>query len=206
MLLAPLGKRESQRQQTRDRLRACALARFAEYGFGKASVADIAADAGVTERTFYRHFSSKEAVLFADHESRLEWLRAALELRPEREPILDSVRIAVDSYPDDREVLRQVAKLRDGLLRPEVLAAQLHRVQAAFATEIHAHILRRLDGRSDAELMAAVMSRAIAGALMGALDTWGRAGGEDPAELGELTIRALGLLRDLPEEFVGPGS
>ncbi|MBW2384799.1 MAG: TetR family transcriptional regulator [Deltaproteobacteria bacterium] len=203
MLSPSRRKSDSRRQRTRDRLRACALERFAEFGFNKATVADIAADAGVTERTFYRHFAAKEAVLFADHESRLEWLGAALELRPESEPILDSIGVAVESFPDDREVLRQVAKLRDGLLRPDVLAAQLQRVQGAFATEIRRHLLRRLAGRSDAELVAAVMSRAIAGALMGALDVWGRAGGEDPTELGELTIRALELLRKPLSEFVG---
>jgi hypothetical protein len=47
------------------------------------------------------------------------------------------------------------------------------------------------------------MSRAIAGALMGALDVWGRAGGEDPTELGELTVRALELLRRPLSEFIG---
>ncbi len=76
-------------------------------------------------------------------------------------------------------------------------------MQGAFATEIRSHLLRRLAGRSDAELVAAVMSRAIAGALMGALDVWGRAGGEDPTELGELTVRALELLRKPLSEFVG---
>ena len=179
------------------------MARFSQFGFDKSTVSDIAEDAGVTERTFYRHFESKESVLFADHESRLRWLGAALELRPSTEAVLDSIRVAVESFPDDREVLRQVAKLRDGLLRPEVLADQLHRVQGAFATEIHAHLLRRLPAGDDRPLVAAVMSRAIAGALMGALDEWSRTARDDPAALGDITRRALGLLRELPAEFSG---
>ena len=202
MTAPPPGKRQPRHQQTHDRLRACALERFARDGFDKTNVADIAADAGVTERTFYRHFPSKESVLFADHESRLRWLGAALEVRPDKEPILDSILVAVESFPDDREVLRQVARLRDGLLRPEVLADQLLRVEGAFAREIHAHLLTRLSDSDDRALTAAVMSRAIAGALMGALDVWTQTAGDDPTALGDLTKRALDQLRTPPPGFV----
>ena len=42
------------------------MKRFVADGVQQTSVADIAADVGVTERTFYRHFPSKHAVIFAD--------------------------------------------------------------------------------------------------------------------------------------------
>nr|WP_243706773.1 TetR/AcrR family transcriptional regulator [Mycobacterium marinum] len=38
-------------------------------------------EAGVTERTFFRHFPTKEAVLFQDYENQLEWLARALAQR-----------------------------------------------------------------------------------------------------------------------------
>ena len=79
-------------------------------------------------------------------------------------------------------------------------------MRGAFAAEIHGHIERRLAGRSDADLVAAVMRRAIADALMGALDVCGSAGGDDPAELGVLTVEALELLREPLSEFVGDGA
>ncbi len=66
-------------------MRKAALDRFRESGFDATNVADIARDAGVTERTFYGHFPSKEAVLFQDHEDRMEWFAAALA-RPPRPP------------------------------------------------------------------------------------------------------------------------
>ena len=84
----PPGKRETQRLRTRAALRSNALKRFGEFGFDETSVADIARDAGVTERTFYRHYASKEEVLFQDFESRVERFRAALDVRPDDEPIL----------------------------------------------------------------------------------------------------------------------
>jgi AcrR family transcriptional regulator len=196
-------RRAGQRERTRETLRRCALARFASDGFAEASVARIAADAGVTERTFYRHFPSKQAVLFADFASRLEWFRAALAVRPEAEPLLDSVRVAVESYPDDREVVRQVARLRASLLPDEAIADQLRRVQAGFAAEIERHARRRLGDDPEARLRAAVLGEAIAGALLAALRVFGERGGRDTERLRALTASALELLRQPPARVTG---
>lgn len=50
----------------RARLLDAALDLFATQGYEQTSVADIAAAAGVTERTFFRHFTDKREVLFSD--------------------------------------------------------------------------------------------------------------------------------------------
>lgn len=55
----------------RGRLAVAALELFADPGFDQTTVADIAARAGVTERTFFRHFGDKREVLF-DRSERLE--------------------------------------------------------------------------------------------------------------------------------------
>lgn len=55
---------------TKERLREAALVRFGANGFDETSVEEIARDAGVTERTFFRHFPDKEEVLF-DEDDRL---------------------------------------------------------------------------------------------------------------------------------------
>src|SRR5580704_9384505 len=46
------------------RLQEAALALFAERGYENTTVAEIAARAGVTERTFFRHYADKREVLF----------------------------------------------------------------------------------------------------------------------------------------------
>ena len=48
----------------RDRLQRAALALFSEHGFDRTTAAGISAAAGVTERTFFRHFADKREVLF----------------------------------------------------------------------------------------------------------------------------------------------
>src|SRR5690242_4601605 len=51
-----------------DRLQRAAMELFAEDGFEATTVAGIAGRAGVTERTFFRHFADKREVLFAGGE------------------------------------------------------------------------------------------------------------------------------------------
>lgn len=217
---APQGKRAAQRAQTKQRLQQAALELFRQDGFAATSVADIAEVAGVTERTFFRYFPSKEAVLFQDYESRLEWFRAALAVRPDDESIVDSVMVATASFPDDREILHQVAALRQGVLRPEAIEDHLRLVQGAFARELEAairtkreHLRGRADGAqgpdgahgADAEsdqrieLVAVVLGNAIAGALLGVLDVWSRRGGGSPEDMTALSEEAFEVLRAFPD-------
>ena len=55
--------RDAQRQQTRQRVYAAALAEFKRTGMAAADVGDIAAAAGVARGTFYFHYPTKEHVL-----------------------------------------------------------------------------------------------------------------------------------------------
>jgi AcrR family transcriptional regulator len=192
------GRKDAQRERTRDELRRCALARFAKEGFDRANVADICADAGVTERTFFRHFPTKESVLFEDYASRLGWFRAALAVRPRGEPLLASVHVAIESFPDDREVVRQVALARTGLLSGRVIESQLRRIQGDFARAIAEHAEARLPRGKSRALRAAVVGEAVAGALVSALRLWGESGAADTDDLRRRTAEALALLADLP--------
>ena len=63
-----------------------ALALFAERGYAGTTAAEIADRAGVTERTFFRHFSDKREVLFAGEDEMLDYLTAAVA-EAEREPV-----------------------------------------------------------------------------------------------------------------------
>jgi AcrR family transcriptional regulator len=54
------------RPDARERLQEAALELFAERGFAETTVPEITARAGLTTRTFFRHFADKREVLFAD--------------------------------------------------------------------------------------------------------------------------------------------
>src|ERR1700754_3992610 len=82
-MTAPTNRHELRRRSTHEALRQAALKSFARKGFANVTVTDLAREAGVTERTFFRHFPTKEAVLFQDYEKQLECLDRALGQRPD---------------------------------------------------------------------------------------------------------------------------
>ena len=97
----PTNLHQLRRRSTHEALRRVALAQFASRGFANVTVTQLAAEAGVTERTFFRHFPSKEAVLFQDYETQLEWLAEALAQRPTSESLFDAVLASIESFPHD---------------------------------------------------------------------------------------------------------
>lgn len=158
---------------TRATLQRIALEQFAERGFDDVKIGEIAAAAGVSERTFYRYFPTKEAVLFQDYQRRLTWLAAALDMRPSSEPILESIRVAIRSFPDNLEIVHQAALLRSGI-DADRAAEQLRIVQTWFANVLCEFIRKRLG--PDDGLLSTVGGNVIAAALVAAVDAWGQGG------------------------------
>lgn len=73
-----------------------ALLLFEQRGIGAVNVEDIAAEARISTRTFYRYFPTKEDVFQVRIRRRAEALRNALARRPPDEPPLHSLRLAVE--------------------------------------------------------------------------------------------------------------
>jgi AcrR family transcriptional regulator len=175
---------------TREELRRVALALFARDGFAHVTVSQLAAEAGVTERTFFRHFPTKEAVLFEDYETQLSWLSEALARRPASESLFDAVLASVASFPHDLEVVRQAALLRSSLIG-ERAAGHLRVVQASFASVLTEFVRSRFAEVGD--LAAEVAGAALAAALVVAVENWGRGG--CVGELGEIVTESVDLVR-----------
>src|SRR5215469_10192901 len=100
-------------ERTREALRRAALVRFLAQGVEDTSAEQNAADAGVSLRTFYRHFASKHDLLFADYDAGLHWFRSALAGRSPDESIIDSVQSAIMASPYDEWAVAQTAALRN---------------------------------------------------------------------------------------------
>src|SRR5690349_23796280 len=116
---------EQRRRSTREALRRAALTSFASKGFANVTVTELAREAGVTERTFFRHFPTKEAVLFQDYDTQVEWLAAALAQRPRSESVFEAVLASMDTFPHDIELVRQAALARAELITGDQIASHL---------------------------------------------------------------------------------
>ena len=184
---------EQRRRATREALRHAALTSFASKGFANVTVTELAREAGVTERTFFRHFPTKEAVLFQDYETQVEWLAEALAQRDPGESIFDAVLASVGHFPHELEVVRQAAIARTELISAERIAGHLRVVQSSFADVLTEFIRKRHSDMPDIELVAEVAGAALAAALVVAVENWGRRGCTD--ELAELTAASLNLVR-----------
>ncbi|MFC5745947.1 TetR family transcriptional regulator [Actinomadura rugatobispora] len=89
------GLRERKKRRTREALGSAALRLFAERGYEETTIADIAAAADVSPRTFFSYFPSKEDVVFAEVDDRLEEVADRLARRPLGEPPLEALRTAI---------------------------------------------------------------------------------------------------------------
>jgi AcrR family transcriptional regulator len=92
-----VGKREAHKAATRHAIQVAADSLFAARGYEKTTVRDVADVAGVTERTFFRYFSGKEALLVKDIEEWLPRLGEAIGRRPVAEAPLDAIERALIS-------------------------------------------------------------------------------------------------------------
>ena len=183
--------------RTREALRQAAVVRFLAQGVEDTSAEQIAADAGVSLRTFYRHFSSKHDLLFADYTG-LRWFRAALADRPATESIIDSVQAAIFAFPYDVDAVAKIAALRDDEIDPGRIVRHIQEVQADFADAIQTQLQLRscaVDPTPDDRVRIAVTARCIAAAVFGAMEVWMIGDDRSLGELARVCHVALESLR-----------
>ncbi|HTN78747.1 MAG TPA: TetR family transcriptional regulator [Acidimicrobiales bacterium] len=137
------GLRERKKERTRQELMRSALRLFADRGFDQVTVEEIAADCEVSPRTFFRYFSSKEDVLFAQSDRSLERLLETLrdepaDLRP-LEALRRAMRTLAGDYVEDKEavVLRHQIMTATPALRTRATERQ-HGWEAAVIEQLRA--------------------------------------------------------------------
>jgi AcrR family transcriptional regulator len=81
----------------RGRLQQAAMELYLERGFEQTTVAEIARRAGLTERTFFRHYADKREVLFWGASSMQELIVKTLASAPDSAAPIDAVAIALEA-------------------------------------------------------------------------------------------------------------
>src|SRR5438105_9355936 len=96
----------------RSRLEQAALQLYLERGFEQTTVAEIAARAGVTERTFFRYFADKREVLFWGAGALEDVMVSAAVAAPESAGPLDAIAAALDAAAGPLQERADLARQR----------------------------------------------------------------------------------------------
>ena len=187
------GLRERRKRLTAAELEAAAYRLFGERGFEAVTVDDIAAEADVSRRTFFRYFASKEDVLLADHFVQLARLRDALAARPADEPVVTALRHALLSLTSDFEQRKEMVVLRARLMRetPSLQARSLVH-QKLWEDAMQEMVAERLGVDPTTDLRPGVVAAATLAAMRVAFTNWLTAGCD--GDVIKLTAEALDLL------------
>ena len=184
-------------ERTREALRQAAVVRFLAQGVEETSAEQIAADAGVSLRTFYRHFASKHDLLFADYDVGLHWFRSALAKRTPGGSIIEAVQSAILARPYDDWAVAEIPALRAQELDAGRIVRHIRQVETDFAEAIEEHLGGDDPPRpgTDDRMRITVIARCIAAAVFGAMEVWMLGEDRSLPELTRLTREALQTLQ-----------
>jgi AcrR family transcriptional regulator len=174
----------------RERLERAAIELFAQQGFAATTVPQITARAGLTTRTFFRHFADKREVLFGGDEipalaARL-MAQAPLTLDPMTLIVGGLKTVAETRFEGRREEIRE---RRDIIRSDPGLRERDLRKRAALAEAIRAGFIDRGVGTAAAALLAELTVTV----LYVALDEWLDSGGD--RTLFEIITETFGSLQ-----------
>jgi AcrR family transcriptional regulator len=157
------------RPDARERLKQAAVELFAEQGFAATTVPQITARAGLTTRTFFRHFADKREVLFGGEEIPAMATRLIADAPASLDPaavIIEGLRTVAETRFEGR---REEVRLNRDIIRSDPgLAERDLRKRADLAAAIRAGFI----SRGVAVTTAALLAESTVTVLYVALDAW----------------------------------
>jgi len=127
----------------RGRLQQAALELYSENGFEQTTVAEIAARAGLTERTFFRHFADKREVLFAGADQLKELLVAAVADASGSLAPLDAVAAGLEAAGAFLQEGREYSRQRQAVIDANAELQERELIKLASLASAIADTLRR---------------------------------------------------------------
>ena len=169
-----MGLRDRKRQRTRQALISAAMRLFAEKGYEQTTVAEIAAGAEVSTKTFFNHFASKDEVLFPHLSARIEDAVALIEQPKPGEKMSDVLMRAMehmlaDAVRDELDGGLASVRLPMIISAPSVQAATLHRyfqAETRLAEALHHAYPDNLDAPAAGAVIGSLMGAALSAALI----------------------------------------
>lgn len=149
-----------------------ALRLFAAHGYDATTVEQIAAEAGVSRRTFFRYFDTKADVLWHDFDNEVRALRDAFEAVDPRLRLMDAIRtvvVSVNHYrAEDVPELRQRIQL---IATVPALQSSSAPHYDAWERTVSGYAAERLGQKPD-DLIPLAIGRCTLAAARAAFDEW----------------------------------
>ena len=165
----------------RGRLEQAALELYTERGFEQTTVAEIAQQAGLTERTFFRYFADKREVLFAGAGSLEEFLASTVASAADSAVPIDAVVAALEAAGALFEERREFARQRQAVIAANAGVQERELLKLAGLASAIAEALRR---RGVAEPAASLTAEAGIAVFKIAFERWvNEAAQQDLAQL-----------------------
>jgi len=197
-----MNQRELQRLETRRTLAEHALRLFRDQGFDETTVEEIAAAAGVSQRTFFLHFPTKAAAAFPDHEERVLSFTARLGVGSvQANPLLHLRQIMLTGLDTTSPMRRTRYQL---LARVSALRDEDARTDRDYEQVIVVYLMQSWGDSVDVRLRAHAVANAIMGVVRASLIGWGEEGIDPQRVCAEMLQRMFGSPFDIPLQSMQP--
>jgi AcrR family transcriptional regulator len=174
----------------RGRLEQAAMELYSERGFEQTTVAEIAKRAGLTERTFFRHFADKREVLFSGSGLLQELLVSTLVSTPDSLAPLDAVAAALDAAGALLQERREFARQRQSIIAANAELQERELIKLASLAAALADTLRQ---RGISDPAASLTAEAGIAVFRIAFERW--VGEADERDLPQLIRESLDELK-----------
>jgi AcrR family transcriptional regulator len=153
----------------RGRLAQAALKLYGERGFEQTTAAEIAARAGLTERTFFRHFADKREVLFWGAAELQDRLVNAVVSAPEPAAPIDAIAAALAAAAELFQGRREGSRQRQAIITAN---AELRERELIKLATLAAALAGALRSRGTGEPAASLAAEAGIGVFKVAFERW----------------------------------
>ena len=177
---------------SRGRLAQAAMALYGEQGFDRTTVAEIAERAGLTERTFFRHFTDKREVLFWGAQALQELLVKTVIGAPASVTPLEAATLALEAAGDLLGQRREFSVQRQHIIDASTELQERELIKLATLAEALAGALRERGVKDPTAGLTGEVAIAI---FKISFDRW--VSEPDPGEMNTFVRESLEQLRGI---------
>src|SRR3954451_11361961 len=176
---------------TRLEIERVALALFADRGFDETTVEDIDAAAGISRRTFFRYFATKNDVVWGDFDDGLRHFADSLDAADPGQPWRDALRVAVVDFNSlDPELVPLHRDRMELILHVPALQAYATLMYARWRDVVTRFVAERTGAKPD-ELHPRLVGHTTLAAAVAAYEQWLAEPGSDLTALLDASMRWL---------------